>query len=190
MGQCHEVDQARLATHPWSLSGGGAVELLNRVDAAPDRLGLHVKLIGRTCHTGADEAYFGDPGTWTRFGVARHSIVSIVGGEVIRDWQLTPQVESLFPYDQALKASLDDVAVASVLWRNRSVLSKRREPGGTHEEIGLTWFKYSRWHPERYRIPLGIAFPFVATHNHFVLDLGGKVFNRTAPAIGTRRSDP
>ena len=27
------------------------------------------------------------------------------------------------------------------------------------------------------------VFAFVATHNHFVLDLGGKVFNRTAPAI-------
>src|SRR6185369_11253292 len=27
------------------------------------------------------------------------------------------------------------------------------------------------------------AFAFVATHNHFVLDRGGKVFNRTAPII-------
>ena len=107
----------------------------------------------------------------------------IVGGEVIRDWQLAPQVESLFPYDQSLKATLDDAVVAELLWRNRSVLNKRREPGGTHEEIGLTWFEYSRWHPERYMVPLGIAFPFVATHNHFALDLGGKVFNRTAPAI-------
>ena len=28
-----------------------------------------------------------------------------------------------------------------------------------------------------------IAFAFVATHNHFVLDRGGKIFNRTAPVI-------
>src|SRR5690606_31475901 len=28
-----------------------------------------------------------------------------------------------------------------------------------------------------------ITFAFVATHNHFVLDRGGKVFNRTAPVI-------
>ena len=33
------------------------------------------------------------------------------------------------------------------------------------------------------RTPLSIAFAFVATHNHFVLDRGGKVFNRSAPII-------
>jgi hypothetical protein len=36
---------------------------------------------------------------------------------------------------------------------------------------------------ERFRTPLSIAFAFVATHNHFVLDRGGKVFNRSAPII-------
>ena len=30
---------------------------------------------------------------------------------------------------------------------------------------------------------LGRHFAFVATHNHFVLDRGGKVFNRSAPVI-------
>jgi len=37
--------------------------------------------------------------------------------------------------------------------------------------------------PNRFRTPLSIAFAFVATHNHFVLDRGGKVFNRSAPVI-------
>src|SRR5690606_14249254 len=36
------------------------------------------------------------------------------------------------------------------------------------------------------KTPLSIAFAFVATHNHFVLDRGGKVFNRTAPIIKLR----
>jgi hypothetical protein len=35
----------------------------------------------------------------------------------------------------------------------------------------------------RWLRPLGIAFPFVTTHNNFVFDRGGKVFNRTAPVI-------
>ena len=35
----------------------------------------------------------------------------------------------------------------------------------------------------RARTPLSIVFAFVATHNHFVLDRGGKVFNRSAPVI-------
>jgi hypothetical protein len=62
-------------------------------------------------------------------------------------------------------------------------LAERRELGGTHAEIGLTWYEWSRWHPERFNVPLGIAFAFVATHNHFVLDRGGKVFKQSAPVI-------
>ena len=33
------------------------------------------------------------------------------------------------------------------------------------------------------RVPLSMAYGEVATHNHFVLDRGGKVFNRSAPVI-------
>ena len=178
-----DLDRKLLAAHPWSLGGGGAVQLINKLEDAKDRLGPLVRSIGRTCHTGADEVYYGNPGTWKRFGVASNFIVPIVSGDVIRDWKLAPETESLFPYDRSLKAALTDDAMARILGRVKSVLSERREPGGTHEEIGLTWFEYSRWHPERYRIPLGIAFPPIATHNHFVLDRGGKVFRQSAPVI-------
>ena len=41
---------------------------------------------------------------------------------------------------------------------------------------------WCEWHRcyllDRFRHPFSIAFAFVATHNHFVLDRGGKVFNR------------
>jgi hypothetical protein len=37
--------------------------------------------------------------------------------------------------------------------------------------------------PDRFKTPLSIAYAFVATHNHFVLDRGGKVFKQTAPVI-------
>jgi hypothetical protein len=36
---------------------------------------------------------------------------------------------------------------------------------------------------DRLRYKLVVTFPFVATHNHFVLDRGGKVFKQTAPVI-------
>ena len=42
------------------------------------------------------------------------------------------------------------------------------------------------WHElyaDKLRTPLSIAFAFVATHNHFVLDRGGKVFKQSAPVI-------
>ncbi len=36
---------------------------------------------------------------------------------------------------------------------------------------------------KRFKIPFGISFAEVATHNHFVFDRGGKVFKQTAPVI-------
>lgn len=44
------------------------------------------------------------------------------------------------------------------------------------------WYEFSRFMPDRFS-GLGIAFAFVATHNHFVLDHGGKVFKQSAPVI-------
>nr|WP_196191517.1 BREX-2 system adenine-specific DNA-methyltransferase PglX [Streptomyces sp. BRB081] len=179
-----DIDRPHFAEAPWSLSGGGASEVFGQLTAAgSELLGSRVKLIGRTTHTGADEAYFAPPGSWARHGVPESRVVPLVEGNVIRDWDLEPETEALFPYSQELSADLSDPSSQRLLWTQRSRLRLRREPGGTHEEIGLTWYEWSRWHPERYSVPLGIAFAFVATHNHFVLDRGGKVFNRSAPVI-------
>src|SRR5262249_25629102 len=41
----------------------------------------------------------------------------------------------------------------------------------------------NRFLTHRFRTPLSITFAFVATHNHFLLDRGGKGFNRSAPII-------
>src|SRR5205814_5389246 len=68
-------------------------------------------------------------------------------------------------------------------WTLRSILSNRRDYGSSITERGLRWFDHSMFFKSRYRTPLSIAFAFVATHNHFVLDRGGKVFNRSAPVI-------
>ncbi|CAM5543235.1 DNA methylase [Streptomyces spiroverticillatus] len=173
-----------LAKAPWSLSGGGAAAVLASLHT-PDGtlLGSRVKLIGRTAHTGSDESYFAPRGSWARYGVGNSRFVPLVEGTVIRDWDLVPETEALFPYSHDLVADLSDAVSARILWMGRSLLRVRREPGGTHEEIGLTWYEWSRWHPERYSVPLGIAFAFVATHNHFVLDRGGKVFKQSAPVI-------
>ncbi len=179
-----DLPRINLRQHPWSLSGGGAVELQNAIEQARhERVGALVRVIGRTTHTGADDAYFGRPGSWDRHKVKPEHTVALITGDVVRDWNTSTQTEALFPYDETLAASISDPALEQLLWKLRPQLSARREPGGTHEEIGLTWYEWSRWHPERFTVPLGIAFAFVATHNHFVLDRGGKVFNRSAPVI-------
>ncbi|ABC30214.1 probable DNA methylase [Hahella chejuensis KCTC 2396] len=50
-------------------------------------------------------------------------------------------------------------------------------------DAGLRWYDYMQHTASAYQTSLSITFAFVATHNHFVLDRGGNVFNRTAPVI-------
>jgi hypothetical protein len=45
------------------------------------------------------------------------------------------------------------------------------------------WFDLRRLSRDKFRTPLSIAFAFVATHNHFALDRGGRVFKQSAPII-------
>jgi hypothetical protein len=178
-----DIPREHFAKHPWTLSGGGGDELLRTLnDAAVTTLAQVSETIGRTAHTGMDEGYFAPLNTWSRYGVTQ-SIV-MVDGDEIRDFRIAPSSEALFPYDRDLRAWLPSGSpLLRVLWLIRTLLRSRRELGGTHEEIGLTWFEWSRWHPERFTIALGIAYAEVATHNHFALDRGGRVFTQTAPAI-------
>lgn len=178
-----DLPRAQFARHPWSLQGGAAPSAKTQIDgAAIDVLGNRAAAIGRTTHTGSDDAYFARTGTWSRRGAARDDLVPIVEGQVIRGWQVLPRTEALFPYAADLKPHLSET-VATLLWPYRTLLRARREPGGTHEEIGLTWYEWSRFHPERFQVGDGVAFAFVATHNEFARHTGGYVFNRSAPAI-------
>ena len=179
-----DFSRDRFAKHPWSLSGGGAANLQDAIaEQAKATVADRVLLIGRTTHTGADDVYFAPSGTWRRYGIASDRIVPLVEGEVVRDWHLAPATEAIFPYDASYKADLTDPGTARHLWLYKAYLQRRREPGGTHEEIGLTWYEWSRWHPERFIVPLGVAMAFVVTHNQYVMDRGGKVFKQSAPVI-------
>ncbi len=180
-----DYPRARFSSHPWSIGGGGAGELKELLEARTlQRLGELTDAIGRVIHTGCDEAYFAPIGTWHRYGLPTEAVVPVVEGDTVRDWGITPGTEAIFPYDQDWASTLlpDDNRLRA-LWRFKSYLVRRREPGGTHEDIGLTWYEWSRFQRERFRTPLSIAFAFVATHNHFVLDRGGKVFKQSAPVI-------
>ncbi len=178
-----DFPSSRFATHPWSLSGGGASDLVTALEAkAPLRLARQIELIGRTTHTGMDEAFYRPAGCMARLGLSSEAVPVVLGDEV-RDYRLRPDTETLFPYaadGSAQPASRDLIAH---LWPLRTALAERMDFGQKPSDRGLRWLDHSMFFPERYRSPMSIAFAFVATHNHFVLDRGGKVFNRTAPVI-------
>ncbi|MFI7530855.1 BREX-2 system adenine-specific DNA-methyltransferase PglX [Nocardia salmonicida] len=178
-----DLDRNRyFSKQPWVLVDGG-LEMLEQIEKeSKHTLSSVQKVIGRYTHTGNDSAYFGDTGTWARHRVTSSQIVPLVEGDTVRDWTIAHETEAIFPYGADLTPAIPG-DIQPLLWPHRTLLRTRREPGGTHEEVGLTWYEWSRWHPERYSVPLGISFAEVATHNHFVLDRGRRVFKQTAPVI-------
>lgn len=178
-----DLPRQRLATHPWSLSGGGADELLAGIESgSAGTLSMRAQEIGRTTHTGNDEAFFIPISSCGTLDLAADT-VPVVRGEEVRDFRISPENLTILPYDKkGLPKDLSDAAQRH-LWRDRRSLEAQLDFQQTKSERGLRWFDHSMFFAKRYTSPLAITFAFVATHNHFVLDRGGKVFNRTAPII-------
>ena len=178
-----DLPRKLLATHPWSLSGGGAVGLLARVNAVGGLcVGAIIGEIGRTTHTGNDEAFF-VPTASVKTLALSGVVVPVVLGEDVRDFRLMSAISTLLPYDENGGPRELSTTATKLLWRSRRSLETQLDFQQTKAQRGLRWFDHSMFFAKRYRTPLSIAFAFVATHNHFVLDRGGKVFNRTAPTI-------
>ncbi|WP_168702341.1 BREX-2 system adenine-specific DNA-methyltransferase PglX [Gordonia paraffinivorans] len=183
-----DLPRGNLAEHPWSLAGGGAVETLSAIDSASAST-LDSVLdgkIGFASFPGADDAFFAPGHALRRAGIPDAYVKTVVLGEVVRDWTIRPEYWSFVPYDDAYKpVPLDrDAAWYRRQWPLRRTLRATTGFGGkTQLEGGDKWWTWYRWVPARYLTPRSIAFAFVATHNHFVLDRGGKVFKQSAPVI-------
>ncbi|MFV2102965.1 BREX-2 system adenine-specific DNA-methyltransferase PglX [Micromonospora sp. LOL_024] len=182
-----DIARTGLTNFPWSLSGGGASGLMELLEA-DDRTLLQRKIsgaIGFASFPGQDEAFFAPPAWFRRAGIDSLRRPLVVG-EVVRDWDNPPEDHALVPYRADLRPVLFDIGA---VW-GRHLWSLRRVLRATIGFVGQTraasdepWWTWYRWVTDRYRSPLSIAFAEVATHNHFVLDRGGKVFGRTAPVI-------
>jgi hypothetical protein len=55
--------------------------------------------------------------------------------------------------------------------------------GKTKTQYGYKWYEFGRLTAEKLRTPLSIAYPEVSTHNHFLVDHGGKVFKNSVYVI-------
>ena len=179
-----DVPRERLQKHPWTISGGGVVELKETLEQARSAPLLnHIESIGFGAILGEDDAFAHMRGSpWLR-GVAARRIRPLIEGELVRDWALSWQTEVLFPYSSDI-VLCEEQEVERLLWPVRTTLAARRDfTKRTYAECGRPYWEYHQIPVGRNRAPLSITFAFVATHNHFVLDRGGKVFNRSAPII-------
>jgi hypothetical protein len=179
-----DLNRSLLATHPWSLTGGGAVDLRARIDDRNGRLRDVIDVVGFASITGEDEAFLFDSSSICRFKPEAARLMVL--GDAVRDFSITGGPEALFPYDRNLQPrhQADIPVIIKLLWPNRRYLQVRRRFSVPVEMIkDLQWFEYREFYWHRLRTPLTIVFSFVATNNHFVLDRGGKVFKQSAPVI-------
>lgn len=174
-----------LVKHPWSLGGGGASELKELIEERGEKhLGDIADSIGIVSFTLEDDVFLRPRDAWQRIRVFGERLRPMVIGEAIRDWSIDASPTAFFPYDERLEVVPSNTPELRVLWPYRTVLANNKLFGGTTKvQGGLAWYEYGRFTADKLKTPLTIAFAFVATHNHFVLDHGGKVFNRSAPII-------
>ncbi|MEV0082902.1 BREX-2 system adenine-specific DNA-methyltransferase PglX [Saccharopolyspora sp. NPDC050642] len=182
-----DIDRLSFRLHPWSLSGGGAGDLLECLNSlASMSLNERAESIGITSFTLEDDLYLQSRRSANRVGICDAQLRDMVTGDLVRDWSGGEFDATLFPYTSEMKP-IDIQATPALLmrmWPCRTTIANNLLFGGKVKiESGMNWFEFGRLTVSKLRTPLAIAFAEVATHNHFVLDRGGKVFKQTAPVI-------
>ncbi|MFY0572909.1 BREX-2 system adenine-specific DNA-methyltransferase PglX [Archangium lansingense] len=171
-------------SHPWVLAGGGAREFLATFSqSAPHGLGTMLAFIGRTTHTGDDEFFPRPLSVSTRQRLEGVRYVPFVRGQDVGDYEVAHELDVLFPYNDSGDSTELGSTEAKLYWPFRQRLRVRRNFGKTLEERGQRWSEHSMFFPERFRARPVIGFPFVSTHNDFVLARTAMVFKQTAPAL-------
>jgi hypothetical protein len=178
-----DTPRATFGKHPWSIGGGGAADLKEVIESDRPTVRSIADEVGITAVNGEDDLYLlADAAHAKRIGLEHTR--PMVTGDLVRDWTAGSMTAvwlydsdfNLLPLERLLR-------IARHFWPAYSVVSRRKRFGTPMVERGLTWYEYQELYVNKLRTPLTITFGEVATHNHFVLDRGGKVFNRTAPVI-------
>lgn len=189
-----DLERSVLSSHPWSLEGGGASDLKEKIESQCTlAIQDFTKEIGFGGITGEDDLYTGEIARVKFDGIPSEQIRTFVEGGAVRNWNVSSVANCIFPYAKESITAVHNEELNKKLWPGRGNLEKRIYFSKTQLERGLNWFEFGYISKDKCASEFLISFPFVATHNHFVLDRGGKVFNRTSPVIklpnGTSEED-
>jgi len=182
-----DTPRANFHKHPWSIGGGGAAELKELLDASFDtKLERTTDSIGITSFTLEDDAFLAPKNVLIRQGLIPSHFREMVEGDNMRDWLMGENEFAVFPYKTDFTPIKPDGnhPIQRYLWAARTCLANNKMFGQKIKtECGLNWYEFGRLTSHKLCTPLSISFAAVATHNHFVLDRGSKVFNQIAPII-------
>lgn len=179
-----DLPRSTFRVHPWSIGGGGAAELKEKLDEdASAKLKDIAKSIGFACIIGEDEAFSSSASSHCFDGLPADALKNSIEGDHIRDWTVTTSTPVLFPYDANVRLR-SDPALLNYLWPYRTVLSNRRDFGNTtYAASGRPFWEYHQIPSDKFSSPNALAFAEIATHNHFVFDRKLNLFKHSAQII-------
>ncbi len=179
-----DLPRKTISKHPWSLGGGGATELRDRMEArSAYRLRNAARSIGSAVITGNDVLFLHSVRVLARQRV-KH-VRTMVTGDNLRDWSIASDEATLWPNDDKGNP-LPEADVADVtrfLWPYKTHLRSRRVFGRPIEERGIQWWNIREIYRDRFETKLSIGFAKITSHNHFSLDRGDTLFSDATPAI-------
>jgi Domain of unknown function (DUF7008)/Eco57I restriction-modification methylase len=191
-----DLDRIRLATHPWSLGGGGAVDLLANMTGTHRRLGERCYRIGVFGIMGSDDCMVVNSQLIRHRGLEVSGTSSLISGDDVRDFATHGRQPCWFPYgaSHVLRALESFPEWSRHLWPYRTELGNRATfSGGTYFSDGRPYYEWHQLPKDVGSHPWAIIFAGIATHNHFVLNRGSQATNRWAPIIklpaGSTESD-
>ncbi|WP_367435642.1 BREX-2 system adenine-specific DNA-methyltransferase PglX [Streptomyces celluloflavus] len=180
--------KAYFAKQPWILGDGGQ-ELSKSLEATGVTLRSVAQRFGYTGQTNADSIMLTAQDSWIRRGGDPELGRTLVLGDELRDWVHREDTYTFFPYGE-LPGKFELVPLDTQsgaykwMWPGRAALGNRATfSKGTYFSDGRPWYEWHQVTSSPTSHAWSISFAFVATHNHFVLDRDGKVFNRSAPVI-------
>ena len=180
-----ERSREEYSTHPWSLSGGGASEIKNEIERkSNEKLNDVGAKVGRTTVVGEDDLWIMTKEQLDRLGAGDISQPLVIG-EPIRDWILESHPWVLYPYASFGGAPINEEhpAIKNYLWKFRTLLKARSVFGKSLEDMGRPWYEHLEHYTNKLKTKYSIPVAFVASHNHFYFDRGGKLFKQSAPII-------
>lgn len=180
-------DRSLFKKHPWKLVAGGAIELVDHIEqSAANTVESRVVRVGFFGIAGADDAFSVPQAMYSEKRFEQNAYKPLIQGEDIRDFGATPHESTFFPYD--LDHKLQELSTfpgeSRRMWRLRTTLGSRPTfSGETYFAAERPWHAWHQLPVDSATSPLSITFAEVATHNHFALERGGRVFNQTAPVV-------
>jgi len=179
-----DLDRKLLAKHPWSLSGGGAADLVSYLNAAGAPLSRVALSIGYTGQTNADAVFLVDRAVLERNDISSAWWRSFLTGDDVRDFWIPSIGAAIFPYkDGHLANLLPDSSLWRWMWPSRTVLWARATFGkSNYRDEGRPWWAWHQVALSRMNGP-AITWAFVQTSNHFVYLRECLLHNRSAPVI-------